>query len=69
MNWPLIVAVLLGWIALGLAVSVLWGSICKSMSGMRSDTRMCDHGHRAVGWTSIALLLGLAVMLALEHAA
>lgn len=70
-------AVVLAWMALALVVTLLWGSIVRTMGNERRavdrpapiDTTRIDAGHRAAARTALVLGAGVCVMLAMEHLA
>lgn len=70
-------AVVLAWLALALIVTLLWGSIVRTMGNERRavdrpapiDPGRIDAGHRAATRTALVLGAGVCVMLALERMA
>lgn len=69
--------VVLAWLALALVVTLVWGSIARTMSNERRavdrpapiDTARIDAGHRAAARTALVLGAGVCVMLVMERVA
>lgn len=64
-----VASVALVFICLAAIASLLMGAMAGINNSDPRDRGMTDLGHRCVVWVSVALLLGVAMMLTLENVA